>query len=82
MTSSQTPAWRRLWQPRRGVFWLMLAFNLLSSLMAWTSAGAHARMDEVARGVLSTLRSEMASAHRVLPATPSPRPIGIGVEAC
>lgn len=35
MTSSQTPAWRRLWQPRRGVFWLMLAFNLLSSLMAW-----------------------------------------------
>ena len=26
--------WRRLWQPRRGVFWLMLGFNLLSSLMA------------------------------------------------
>ncbi len=28
-------AFRRLWQPRRGVFWLMLAFNALSSVMAW-----------------------------------------------
>lgn len=27
--------WRRLWQPRRGLFWLMLAFNGLSSLCAW-----------------------------------------------
>ena len=26
--------WRRLWQPQRGVFWLMLGFNLLSSFMA------------------------------------------------
>ena len=26
---------RRLWQPRRGLFWLMLAFNLLSSGLAW-----------------------------------------------
>jgi 4-hydroxybenzoate polyprenyltransferase len=26
--------WRRLWQPRRGLFWLMLAFNALSSLCA------------------------------------------------
>ena len=25
----------RLWQPRRGLFWLMLAFNLLSSGLAW-----------------------------------------------
>lgn len=25
----------RLWQPRRGLFWLMLAFNLLSSLCTW-----------------------------------------------
>ena len=24
---------RRLWQPRRGVFWLMVGFNLLSSAM-------------------------------------------------
>ena len=24
---------RRLWQPRRGVFWLMVAFNLLSTFM-------------------------------------------------
>lgn len=23
--------WRRLWQPRRGLFWLMVGFNLLSS---------------------------------------------------
>ncbi len=27
--------WRRLWQPRSGLFWLMLAFNGLSSLCAW-----------------------------------------------
>lgn len=26
---------RRLWQPRRGLFWLMLAFNLLSSVLGW-----------------------------------------------
>jgi hypothetical protein len=25
----------RLWQPRRGLFWVMLAFNGLSSLGAW-----------------------------------------------
>ena len=25
----------RLWQPRRGLFWVMVAFNLLSSLGAW-----------------------------------------------
>jgi hypothetical protein len=25
----------RLWQPRQPLFWLMLAFNLLSSLGAW-----------------------------------------------
>lgn len=25
----------RLWQPRRGLFWVMLAFNALSSLGAW-----------------------------------------------
>ena len=27
--------WRRLWQPRSGLFWVMLAFNGLSSLCAW-----------------------------------------------
>ena len=27
--------WRRLWQPRSGLFWLMLVFNGLSSLCAW-----------------------------------------------
>ena len=28
-------AWRRVWQPQRGLFWLMLAFNALSSVLAW-----------------------------------------------
>ncbi len=26
----------RLWQPRRVLFWLVLAFNALSSLLAWS----------------------------------------------
>jgi uncharacterized membrane protein HdeD (DUF308 family) len=25
----------RLWQPQRALFWLMLAFNALSSVLAW-----------------------------------------------
>ena len=25
----------RLWQPRRAVFWMMVAFNVLSSGFAW-----------------------------------------------
>jgi hypothetical protein len=25
----------RLWQPRRGLFWVMVTFNMLSSLGAW-----------------------------------------------
>jgi hypothetical protein len=25
----------RLWQPRRGVWWMMVAFNVLSSGFAW-----------------------------------------------
>ena len=25
----------RLWQPRHPLFWLMVAFNLLSSICAW-----------------------------------------------
>ena len=29
-------AFQRIWQPRRGLFWLMLAFNVLSSVMAWS----------------------------------------------
>jgi len=28
-------ALRRLWQPAKPLFWLMLAFNLLSSLCTW-----------------------------------------------
>jgi hypothetical protein len=27
--------WRRLWQPRRGLFWMMLGFNVLSSVCGW-----------------------------------------------
>lgn len=27
---------RRVWQPHRGLFWLMLAFNGLSSVLGWT----------------------------------------------
>ena len=27
------PGWRRLWQPRRGVFWMMVAFNVISSVL-------------------------------------------------
>jgi hypothetical protein len=27
---------QRLWQPGRAAFWLMLAFNGLSSVLAWT----------------------------------------------
>ena len=35
-TDTTTPAhWRRLWQPTRGVFWVMVALNLLSSGGAW-----------------------------------------------
>lgn len=30
---SLTDAWRRLWQPRHPLFWLMLAFQLLSSVL-------------------------------------------------
>jgi hypothetical protein len=33
---SPPPArWRRLWQPQRPAFWLLVAFNLLSSGFAW-----------------------------------------------
>lgn len=28
--------WRRLWQPRRPLFWLVIVFNALASTMAWT----------------------------------------------
>ena len=36
---SATPfrlAIQRIWQPQRGLFWLMLTFNALSSVLAWT----------------------------------------------
>lgn len=25
----------RIWQPRRGLFWLMVAFNVLSTVLGW-----------------------------------------------
>jgi hypothetical protein len=27
--------WKRLWQPRKGMFWMMIGFNVLSSLCTW-----------------------------------------------
>jgi 4-hydroxybenzoate polyprenyltransferase len=35
MTASSRPGWRRLWRPSHPLFWLMLFFNVLSSLGAW-----------------------------------------------
>jgi hypothetical protein len=29
------PGWRRLWQPGRPAFWLLVAFNLLSTAFGW-----------------------------------------------
>jgi hypothetical protein len=26
---------RRLWQPRKGLFWMMLGFNVMSSVCSW-----------------------------------------------
>jgi 4-hydroxybenzoate polyprenyltransferase len=28
-------AWKRLWQPRHPMFWMMVGFNVLSSLCTW-----------------------------------------------
>ena len=30
----------RLWQPRSPLFWLMVGFNVLSSLCAWAAAAS------------------------------------------
>ncbi len=30
-----TTPWRRLWQPRRPLFWLWVAFSALSSVFGW-----------------------------------------------
>ncbi len=35
MTAPARPGWRRLWRPSHPLFWLMLFFNVLSSLGAW-----------------------------------------------
>jgi uncharacterized membrane protein HdeD (DUF308 family) len=34
-TSPFHRAFQRVWQPQRGLFWLMLTFNALSSALAW-----------------------------------------------
>lgn len=31
----RTMRWKRLWQPHRGLFWMMLGFNLLSTGCTW-----------------------------------------------
>jgi hypothetical protein len=36
MSSRIGSSLQRLWQPARAAFWLMLAFNGLSSVLAWT----------------------------------------------
>jgi hypothetical protein len=36
MSSRIGSSLQRLWQPGRAAFWLMLAFNGLSSVLAWT----------------------------------------------
>lgn len=28
-------SWKRLWQPRNPMFWMMVGFNVLSSLCTW-----------------------------------------------
>jgi hypothetical protein len=35
MKRSRSLGLRRLWQPREPLFWVMVGFNLLSSLGAW-----------------------------------------------
>jgi 4-hydroxybenzoate polyprenyltransferase len=35
MTEPARSGWRRLWRPAHPLFWLMLMFNVLSSLGAW-----------------------------------------------
>ena len=42
----------RLWQPRRGLFWLMLAFNVLGSVLGWA---LHLMQPQGALLVLMTL---------------------------
>ena len=47
-----TPSLQRLWQPRKPLFWLVIAFNVLSSAMAW---GLHLAKPEGALLVVLTL---------------------------
>lgn len=46
------PSVQRLWQPRKPLFWLVIAFNVLSSAMAW---GLHLAEPEGALLVVLTL---------------------------
>jgi len=47
-----TPSLQRLWQPRKPLFWLVIAFNVLSSAMAW---GLHIAKPEGTLLVVLTL---------------------------
>lgn len=67
MTSARTLDWRRLWQPRHPLFWLMLVFNGLSSLCTsalltlvltpgWRLALAVVALGNVGAGMLAAWR--------------------------
>ncbi len=67
MSSARSIAWRRLWQPRHPLFWLMVAFNGLSSVCTtvllgvplapgWTLALAVVALGNVGAGMLAAWR--------------------------
>ncbi|MBS3912096.1 MAG: hypothetical protein KGZ70_09775 [Hydrogenophaga sp.] len=69
------PSVQRLWQPRKPLFWLVIAFNVLSSAMAW---GLHLAQPE---GTLLVVLTMLALANtgmgwwllwRLWKETPSP----------
>ena len=62
--NSWTERLKRLWQPRNPLFWLMLVFNGLSSVMAWTLQLVP--LTGPARGMLAVLALGNAAAGAVL----------------
>lgn len=67
MPAPRTLDWRRLWQPRHPLFWLMVVFNGLSSLCTsalltlaltpgWTLALAGIALGNVGAGMLAAWR--------------------------
>ena len=69
--------WRRLWQPRKPLFWLAVAFNVMSSLCAWglrnlpLSAGAALLLGSV--GLLN-VGFGLLAAWRLVREEPAARP--------